>query len=533
MTMPRAGELVISVPYIVAVACVCSILARLLFVHLIYPVLLSPLSRIPNAHFTSPFTSAWISLARRAGRESRSIHKAHQRSGPIVRLGASSVSIASLDGLRKVYLGGFEKDPWYIDVFTNYDIPNMVSLIHRKPHADRKRMVSRLYSKSALFESVDLARVSDILITNRLLPLLDKEVRKPPHVGINVVSMFMALSIDFITGYMFGMRYCTEFLRDEPARQHYLDLCHTKFYEKPGHKKATAELEELCLRRCRAVDEYWRHGTMCSDDTNPVVYARLASELSKMTNDNQSFPAGKQLQAIASELFDEMSASQEDTAITLTYIVWHLSQLPKLQTLLRKELQVHLSPDVMSGGSVDQRHVHLDDPKALDSLKLLNAIILESLRLHPVTPGPQPRLTPDPGAVIEGFFIPGGTQVSTSSWCMHQNSRVFPEPQRFNPQRWLQNNGCEGSEEMRRWFWAFGSGGRMCVGKNFALKGGQDKRHSSSADVVDRDQACLGRNIHSLQDHYSRRRRYRTDGFIHRCTKGAKTCYQIPCNRAK
>ena len=46
---------------------------------------------------------------------------------------------------------------------------------------------------------------------------------------------------------------------------------------------------------------------------------------------------------------------------------------------------------------------------------------------------------------------------------------MFPEPEKWLPERWDAEG--EKREEMKRWFWAFSSGGRMCLGNHFALQG--------------------------------------------------------------
>jgi len=46
-----------------------------------------------------------------------------------------------------------------------------------------------------------------------------------------------------------------------------------------------------------------------------------------------------------------------------------------------------------------------------------------------------------------------------SPFSLHRNPDVFKDPLDFNPDRWL-----DASVEMKKWFWAFSSGGRMCIG---------------------------------------------------------------------
>jgi hypothetical protein len=85
----------------------------------IRPFFFSPLSRIPCAHFTSPLSNGWILWQRYRGRENRSIHDAHRRLGPIIRLGPAELSVNSIDALKVIYSDVFDRDEFY-RVFSNY-----------------------------------------------------------------------------------------------------------------------------------------------------------------------------------------------------------------------------------------------------------------------------------------------------------------------------------------------------------------------------------------------------------------------------
>lgn len=136
--------------------------------------------------------------------------------------------------------------------------------------------------------------------------------------------------------------------------------------------------------------------------------------------------------------------------MALTYITHHLSLSPRHQALLRVEL-----------ASTDT----LPTFKQIDSLPLLNAIILETLRLNPPIPGSQRRVTPKAGCTLGEYYIPGGVTVAGQSWSLHR--AFWPDPEVWRPERWLEESGDK--EEGERWLWIFGSGGRGCVGKWLAV----------------------------------------------------------------
>lgn len=113
----------ISLPFLAG----CSLLLFLAYRYIVFPVFLSPLSKIPNAHFTSSFSSAWMLWKRKTHHETRAIFAAHERCGPVVRLGPNEISINCVEGgLRTVY-GNFERHKWYANAFANYGYCFLIS----------------------------------------------------------------------------------------------------------------------------------------------------------------------------------------------------------------------------------------------------------------------------------------------------------------------------------------------------------------------------------------------------------------------
>ena len=85
----------------------------------LYPALLSPLAKIPNAHWSTPYSRLWVLHIRFTKKENRTLLAAHKRLGPVVRVAPNELSIDDVDCVRTVYSGGFDKPVWY-SVFDNY-----------------------------------------------------------------------------------------------------------------------------------------------------------------------------------------------------------------------------------------------------------------------------------------------------------------------------------------------------------------------------------------------------------------------------
>ncbi|KAL2848030.1 cytochrome P450 [Aspergillus pseudodeflectus] len=431
-----------------------------LFQYVIRPLLLSPLAKIPNAHFTSSLSSRWIQSIRQAGNEVLTIHALHRQHGPVVRLAPNELSVNSLHGLRIIYTGAFEKHPLYRELFLNFHTDNLVGMVHNGPHARQKRMLSRVYSKSYLQESPDVAILSAVVLSQRLFPILQRLATDGETV--NVLPLFQAVGMDFTSSYLFGTQNGTKYLFNLPEWQKWLEE-YEKFKHLSLDERADGFVEKWCLSLCQQTENAKPQTQLNSSE--PVVYKSLREALVKS-------PDSRPLDlTIASELLDHLIAGHETSGITFTYIMWELSQRPELQVELRRELlslgtslKYPFSPD---GGLPDLPH-----PFAIDSLPLLDAIVRETLRLHAPASSPLPRLTPDTpgGTSINGYEgIPGGITVASSAYTLHRIEEVYPHPAEWLPERWI--NPSPGKQhDMRRLWWPFGSGGRMCLGSNFALQ---------------------------------------------------------------
>jgi cytochrome P450 len=68
-----------------------------------------------------------------------------------------------------------------------------------------------------------------------------------------------------------------------------------------------------------------------------------------------------------------------------------------------------------------------------------------------------------------GFALPPGTVVATQGWSMHRDASIFPSPDTFLPDRWLEtpDNGEE-LQVMAQHMMPFGTGSRICGGQNLA-----------------------------------------------------------------
>ncbi|MCJ1265282.1 hypothetical protein MMC22_005157 [Lobaria immixta] len=328
-----------------------------------------------------------------------------------------------------------------------------------------------------------MRELSHEILFNRLLPIIESSAAEKD--SLDVLELNLASSMDFMNAYIFGLGNGSDFLRDVKTRQHFLDLYQSRkpYVFWPAEclwllsflgrfhrilipqwiNAANDALEDWCFQMCNSAKSSSKPDsvTKTTPSTTPVVYNQLFQSLL-----SSSTSALEHQTTIASEVLDQGGAGHETSGIALTYYMHELSQRPDLQSAIRSEC-LTLSPPIHYPSSSTPC---LPSPRALDALPVLHATLMETLRLHAPIPGPQPRVTPStPTSLANSPPLPSGVRVSANAHSLHRNPDVFPNPEEWRPQRWLEGSKAN-RDEMMRWFWAFGSGGRMCIGSNFAMQ---------------------------------------------------------------
>lgn len=222
-----------------------------------------------------------------------------------------------------------------------------------------------------------------------------------------------------------------------------LTLPFSQFLEKlplPSVKRFKRARERLDETIYRLIGERRQSGDDRGDLLSMLMQARdLEGDGTGMTDE--------QLRDEAMTIF---LAGHETTANALTWTWYLLSQNSEAESKFHKEIDEVLG----------QRAATAEDYSRLQYTEM---VLAESMRMYPPAWIIGRRALND--YRIGDYHIPARSIILMSQYVMHRNPEYFPDPERFDPERWRP----EARDARPKFsYFPFGGGPRVCIGENFA-----------------------------------------------------------------
>lgn len=188
------------------------------------------------------------------------------------------------------------------------------------------------------------------------------------------------------------------------------------------------------------IEERRRHGEDRGDLLSMLMQAR----------DEEGDGSGMTDEQLRDEAMTIFLAGHETTANALTWTWYLLSLNPDAEARLHAEID-----EVLQGRPPAAE----DYPK----LRYTEMVLAESMRLYPPAWIIGRRALQD--YPIGDYVAPARSILVMSQYVMHRHPQYFPEPERFDPERWTP----EAKESRPRFsYFPFGGGPRVCIGESFA-----------------------------------------------------------------
>ncbi|KAI8932429.1 hypothetical protein NX059_010615 [Plenodomus lindquistii] len=440
-------------------------------------VFIGPLARLPGPKLYA-FTKWRLAWDEWSGERTRSIHTLHQQYGPVVRIGPNEVHFNSLSALRTIYGAGsgFERTDFY-RMFDAYGKMNLFTFPSVADHAARKRLVAHAYSKSAVLKGYTAGLVYDKI--HKFLQLLEDATAKD---GLEIFSALHYYAIDAITAFLYGSQAVgassalqgnashLELLNDimDPARRQlawfavHLPTLTKWLYTRTGRLERLVS-PILPMEKPATYTGIRKHALQAMHtyrDATPEARAKAeGSIIARLWNIKKTAKLDEL--DIASECADHLLAGIDTTSDTLMFLIWCLS-LPQNSAIQQRLIEeCRALPDTVFKNGV----INLE---TADQLPYLDAVLKETLRLLAPLPASEPRSS-HVDTVIDGYRIPAGTVCSMAPYSLHRNAEIFSSPLNWDPHRWLKDPTDPVLVEMKKWWWPFSSGARMCIGLHLAM----------------------------------------------------------------
>jgi pentalenene oxygenase len=223
------------------------------------------------------------------------------------------------------------------------------------------------------------------------------------------------------------------------ARRSLLSLGPLERLPTPGNRRVTVAVGALRDAVDRVIADRRARGAEADDILSLLLSAR------------EEDGSGMSDRQIRDEVMSLMIAGSETTAHTLGWLFHVLGTHPGIEERVHAELDGALRD--WDGGA-----------QALRTLDYLPRVVQETLRVYPAIWMFNRQSLTD--VELGGYWLPSGSLVFFSPYALHRDPAIFPDPERFDPDRWLDGPALGTS---RAALLPFGAGSYKCIGESFAL----------------------------------------------------------------
>ncbi|KIK57025.1 hypothetical protein GYMLUDRAFT_46640 [Collybiopsis luxurians FD-317 M1] len=406
-----------------------------------------PLAGIPGP-FLARVTKLWTFYTTTTGELARAMKKLHDEYGPVVRTGPNEISIIDGDAVNAVYgTNGIPKGKFYT-IRTEPRSPTNLLFTTGQTHQRRRARWNRALGVESLKNYDDIVERQ----TEELLDVLAQESKD--RKAVDLTRKFQHFTFDVMSDVSFGRRFgvtksddsagYVKFILDFSESVNILAWVPWAFHAAgiiPHITKVKMQLlgfaRDLASSRAQAgatQKDIWYH---LMDEEDKETQKPLVPE-------------------VVADGILAIIAGTDTSASAMSSTIWFVLQNSEIYTTLQREIDEDFA----------------QNPDVRGELPYLSACISEALRLHPPNATGGPRQVPreEPGRVILGMYLPGGTQVIVPPYSVHRNPDNFSLPTQYLPERWLPSSKSKFENHRSETFIPFSYGAASCVGRGLAHK---------------------------------------------------------------
>ena len=359
-----------------------------------------PLYRFPGP-FLASISNAPHSYWFLGSRQPYKLLQLHDKYGPVVRTSPNELSFSNAQSWKDIYgfrpgHKSFVKSPFYDGGSFAHQAHSIVSERDPGVHGQMRKDLAHAFSDRSLKDQELLvAEVVDLFIKQLGVHGTSKD-------GTDMVMWFNLTTFDIIGSLAFG----ESFGGLQSGKFHFW----IKLVTKALRQGALADTMNrfpwaaaIMKWAVPSVIEKLSQDTRIHEaHTLDLIDRRLKSRNERpdfLTRILQNDDAGRMTKVqLAAHASDFVTAGSETTATTFSCVTYYLLRTPRVMEILRKEIDAAFSSyrDITA--------------TAASNLGYLRAVCLEGMRMYAPLPFPLPRVVPEGGDTVDGYYLPAGVR---------------------------------------------------------------------------------------------------------------------------
>ncbi|OAA74841.1 Cytochrome P450 [Akanthomyces lecanii RCEF 1005] len=422
-----------------------------------YRLTLHPLARVPGpilAAATGAYEAYFQLVKDGGGRYWIEVDRLHDIYGPIVRINPWEVHIKDSNWNDVYKLSSKANKPWwYYRSFgsaqsTNTTEPDQLHRVHRQA-------LQVWFSSQNVTKNIPKVQDTVEQLHDRLASSFGQV--------INLSDAYRSLALDVTTAFAFqrpfGGLADPNFSKDfNQAIRSYgrIGLLNRHFFGIPSwilqslpdaiSNKISPKALQVFMAKVNECARYSFNRPIQPDDgPQDVVQSMLAADLPEKQ---------KTFTRVFGDCRSLILAGNETTSTVLTSVTYHALTNPEIHARLRSELK---DARAAKGSALEYQE--------LRALPYMTGVINEAMRTSNSVSGRLPRYSNVADFQYQQYFLPRGTHISVCMNDMHMDPKIFSEPEKFNPDRWLNQADYK---RLMKYLQPWGRGSRLCVGKELA-----------------------------------------------------------------
>jgi cytochrome P450 len=361
------------------------------------------------------------------------------RYGDVVklRIGEPTYLLTNADDIRHVLIGnpsGYNKTPRLTSARGKRLSGSGLQTSFGEDHLRQRRLLQPLFHR----------RIAETFFDVMLRRIQCRTAHWSDGAGLDIAREMEMLALSIIIDSLFGdgFRDADQLAAAITIRRRYIEYIYGSLFPFPEYlpsrtllryRRAQRTIDETIDREIHAPGSVNSFTTMLRDVTYPGGF--------RMTE-----------KQVRDEILALMSTGYETIGDALSWTLYLLGQHPVIESAVLDELR-----QVLQG--------RLPEVADIPRLRYTRMVFDESMRLYPPT-WIFVRIAMENDRLPSGVAIMRGAKLYLCQYVMHRRPNYFPEPDRFDPQRFTE----EARESRHRFaYFPFGGGPHTCIGEQFAL----------------------------------------------------------------